>query len=148
MPLLGGCLLALVTHALRSSRVPHSPLAANGTFMNKLTPIINTIAVNVTNATGVTSDTSGTGGQFDLMADVFSVIGNTKYFTYPGSLTTPPCTEGITWFVMQNPMYASPSQILEFTSTLAIEQKTMGRGSDNRLVQPLLTRTVQSSAAF
>ncbi len=134
-----------MTNAPLSSRVPHSPLGANGTFMGKLAPIIQNIAVNVTGGAGVTSDTSGAGAQFDLMADVFSVIGNTNYFTYAGSLTTPPCSEGITWFLMQNPMYASPAQILGFTRTLAIEQKTAGRGSDNRLVQPLLTRTVTSS---
>jgi len=138
----------LVTHALLSSRAPHSPLGNNGTFMGKLTPIMQNISSRVTGGAGVTSDTSGVGAQFDLMADIFAVIGKTAYFTYPGSLTTPPCTEGITWFLMQNPMYASPSQILQFTSLLATEQKTAGRGSDNRLVQPLLGRTIYSSVAL
>ncbi len=142
------CLSALLSHSPRSSRVPHSPLGNNGTFMNKFAPIFQGISGKVNGSAGITTDTDAPAAMFDLMADVFAVIGKTAYFTYPGSLTTPPCSEGITWFLMQNPMYASPSQILQFTSTLAIEQKTAGRGSDNRLVQPLLARTIYSSVAI
>jgi carbonic anhydrase len=34
-----------------------------------------------------------------------------RYFTYMGSLTTPPCSEGVLWMVMQQPVQASPAQI-------------------------------------
>jgi carbonic anhydrase len=36
------------------------------------------------------------------------------YFTYMGSLTTPPCSEGVLWLVMKEPMQASPAQMALF----------------------------------
>jgi carbonic anhydrase len=34
-----------------------------------------------------------------------------RYYTYMGSLTTPPCTEGVLWMVMQQPVPVSTQQI-------------------------------------
>jgi carbonic anhydrase len=37
-----------------------------------------------------------------------------NYYTFDGSLTIPPCKEGIKWFVMKTPIEASPAQIAAF----------------------------------
>ena len=34
-----------------------------------------------------------------------------EYFTYMGSLTTPPCTENVLWMIMKNPLQVSSQQI-------------------------------------
>jgi carbonic anhydrase len=41
--------------------------------------------------------------------DLLPAEGN--YFRYMGSLTTPPCTEGINWFVLRQPIVMSQAQI-------------------------------------
>ena len=38
-----------------------------------------------------------------------------RYFTYMGSLTTPPCSEGVLWMVMKTPVEVSPDQIRIFS---------------------------------
>merc|ERR1712224_1159576 len=39
---------------------------------------------------------------------------NKNYYSYDGSLTTPPCTEGIRWVVMQSLVTASSKQLASF----------------------------------
>jgi carbonic anhydrase len=54
-------------------------------------------------------------------------------YRYAGSLTTPPCSEGVQWFVMTTPIALSKAQIGAFTALFH---------GNNRPVQPLLGRSV------
>lgn len=36
------------------------------------------------------------------------------YYTFAGSLTTPPCSEGVTWFVLRSTTSISPAQLASF----------------------------------
>lgn len=56
-----------------------------------------------------------------------------QYFRYNGSLTTPPCTEGVRWYVMQSHLTSSAAQI---------EQLNQMMGDNNRPLQPLNARIV------
>lgn len=38
------------------------------------------------------------------------------YFRYQGSLTTPPCDEPITWYVLRRGIYFPPEQIAQFAA--------------------------------
>ncbi len=40
------------------------------------------------------------------------------YYRFNGSLTTPPCTEGVRWFVLETPMTVSKEQIDQFQHTM------------------------------
>jgi carbonic anhydrase len=54
-----------------------------------------------------------------------------EYFTYMGSLTEPPCTEGVLWMVFKQPMQASPAQMALFSRLYPLNarpvQTTAGR---------------------
>lgn len=51
--------------------------------------------------------------------------GNRSYWTYTGSLTTPPCTEGVRWFVMQQPVTLSQTQLMKYTWMFHINTRPM-----------------------
>jgi carbonic anhydrase len=59
------------------------------------------------------------------------------YYHYVGSLTTPPCSEGVRWFVLREPIEASPEQIAEFAGLF--------HGHTARPVQTVNGRFVLSS---
>ena len=47
-----------------------------------------------------------------LSIDPLAFLPATRdYYTYMGSLTTPPCTEGVLWLVMKQPVQISSDQI-------------------------------------
>ncbi|MFM7141077.1 MAG: carbonic anhydrase family protein [Alphaproteobacteria bacterium] len=56
------------------------------------------------------------------------------YWSYPGSLTTPPCSPIVSWFVLRKPVRASQAQIQEFIDVM---------GNNYRPVQALNGRSVE-----
>jgi len=56
------------------------------------------------------------------------------YYRFAGSLTTPPCSEGVTWIVLSEPVTVSKPQLAAFTRTMGF--------ANNRPVQPLNARKV------
>jgi len=61
---------------------------------------------------------------------------DTSYYTYMGSLTAPPCTEGVTWFVLKTSVDISAEEISAFAALYP---------HDVRPRQPLNGRVVQGS---
>ncbi len=59
---------------------------------------------------------------------------NRDYYRLSGSLTTPPCTEGVLWLVLKNQSTVCASQVQQFS-------EVMGH-PNNRPVQPLKARAV------
>jgi carbonic anhydrase len=51
------------------------------------------------------------------------------YFTFMGSLTTPPCTEGVLWLVMKEPVQASPAQMALFSRLYPLNARPIQPGS-------------------
>ena len=51
----------------------------------------------------------------DVTVDAAALLPRDKgYYTFQGSLTTPPCSEGVRWFVLKTPMKITESEIMAF----------------------------------
>ncbi|PAF53434.1 hypothetical protein BKH42_05780 [Helicobacter sp. 13S00482-2] len=67
--------------------------------------------------------------------DLAKLIPNKiHFFHYNGSLTTPPCTEGVSWFILKEPLEISKDQIKKFQQTI--------KEPNNRPIQPLNGRKI------
>ncbi len=58
-----------------------------------------------------------------------------RYYTYMGSLTTPPCTEGVQWIVMRTPVTASPEQIEVFARLYPMNARPLQAVAGRRILQ-------------
>ena len=68
----------------------------------------------------------------DALADPAALLpAGHAYYRYEGSLTSSPCTEGVTWLVMKQPLTVSAEQLAywrtRFTDNIRAPQKLQGR---------------------
>jgi len=71
----------------------------------------------------------------DAAINAFDLLPKDKsYYRFSGSLTTPPCTEGVRWIVMKKPVTISKEQVDEFAHVM--------HHPNNRPVQPLNSRII------
>lgn len=69
-----------------------------------------------------------------------------SFYTYNGSLTTPPCYEVVTWIIMSEPVYMSQEKLTKLANLEAAKPGGNQKIAANyRLIQPLLDRPVYAS---
>jgi len=72
---------------------------------------------------------------FSASVDAIDILPENKdYYRFNGSLTTPPCSEGVRWFVMKEAVTASKAQIEAFKATM--------HGANNRPLQDVNSRVI------
>ncbi|MBF0108862.1 MAG: carbonic anhydrase family protein [Magnetococcales bacterium] len=78
---------------------------------------------------------SGLGLTSETTIDVLQLLPHDRksYYHWMGSLTTPPCTEGVRWFLMKEPVTISASQLSRFRTIFS---------NNARPVQPLNSRNL------
>jgi carbonic anhydrase len=106
-------------------KAPSGALAVIGVFIERGThnAAFDTIWSNLPKQKGVESHYE------HVQVNVDDLLPHSqKSYRYDGSLTTPPCSEGVKWLVMQSPIQLSAAQIWRFTSLIE---------GNNRPVQPL-----------
>jgi carbonic anhydrase len=71
----------------------------------------------------------------DVTIDVNDILpAQRTYYTFMGSLTTPPCTEGVLWLVMKNPVPITAEQVGVFGKLYAMNARP-GQPGNARLIK-------------
>lgn len=65
---------------------------------------------------------------------------NKDYYHYEGSLTTPPCTEGVKWYVFKDPITVSVDQVKQLQKLMPINNFRNEQSLNNRTVKQMLVR--------
>lgn len=78
------------------------------------------------------------GVPIDVMSEILPE--DHTYYAYRGSLTTPPCSEGVYWHLLKEPVTASVDQVINFQNVLA--ETSEGIRTNNRSPQPINGREV------
>jgi carbonic anhydrase len=100
---------AMVAHLVHADAEGHLAVVAVFLKKDKANPFIDLVWQNLPTEKGKALDISGvTLNAKDLLP------ADHGYYTFSGSLTTPPCSEGVTWYVMKSAVGLSEAQVAAF----------------------------------
>ena len=69
---------------------------------------------------------------FDLN---LNLPANKAYYTYKGSLTTPPCTQGVRWYIFKTPITISLDQVKQLQDLMPINNYREEQSLNGRIVK-------------
>lgn len=127
-------------------------LAVVGVFMNvgdHPNELVDDVFHNAPEVAGEETDVGVASNALELLPGRRSDHGNgpvviTRYYTYSGSLTTPPCSEGVRWIVAKDPVNVSAFSVGEMHDLVSHFPSYGGYPNNNRPVQPLNGRKIRS----
>lgn len=82
-------------------------------------------------------ETKEIGAYFDLSLNLPT---NRDYYHYEGSLTTPPCTEGVSWYIFKEPITISVDQVKQLQELMPINNFRNEQALNNRTVTQMVVR--------
>lgn len=121
----------LVAHLVHADAEGHLAVVAVLFETGTTNPLIDTLWQNIPSEKEEAKDVPSVSVRArDLLP------GERGYFTFAGSLTTPPCTEGVTWYVLQSHATLSQEQIDAFARIYPLNA---------RPIQPTNRREIRQS---
>ena len=147
---LDGKRYALEVHLVHENAAGH--LAVVGVLMNigdHPNELVDDVFENAPDVAGEETDAGVESNAKELLPGFSSdhdrgTFVITRYHTYSGSLTTPPCSEGVRWIVAQDPVNVSNVSVGEMHRLVSLFPGYSGYTSNNRPVQPLNEREITS----
>ena len=68
--------------------------------------------------------------QYDPISALDMLPTEKEYYRFDGSLTTPPCSEGVKWHIMEQTLELSAEQIAQFTAIFEYNPVSPSCGND------------------
>jgi carbonic anhydrase len=122
---------SLVAHLVHADADGHLAVVAVLFEQGSANPLIDTLWKNIPSEKKKPQDIPSVSIQVqDLLPS------ERGYFTFAGSLTTPPCSEGVTWYVLKSHTSISPEQVAAFARIYP---------TNARPIQPTNGREIQQS---
>jgi carbonic anhydrase len=99
----------MVAHLVHKNAAGHLAVVAVLMTKGAANPLVAKLWQNLPAESGRKANTAAE------MIDASQLLPATRgYFTFSGSLTTPPCSEGVTWLVLKTPTEVSSGEVLTF----------------------------------
>ncbi|HEO65932.1 MAG TPA: carbonic anhydrase family protein [Spirochaetes bacterium] len=110
---LNGKSFAMEAHLVHRNKL--GQLAVVGLFIKKgaENPFIKKLWKHLPKTKGVVNEAK------DLVNVLNALPKKKSYYSYSGSLTTPPCSEGVKWMILETPMELSEQQIEAFKAVFS-----------------------------
>jgi carbonic anhydrase len=119
----------LVAHLVHEDSEHHKAVVAVLFHTANSNPLVKTLFTSIPNEKGKERVTSKMINAVDLLPS------SRAYFTFSGSLTTPPCTEGVTWFVLRTPMTLSRAELALFSERYPHNARPIQALNSRRILQ-------------
>ena len=116
----------MVAHLVHADAGGHLAVVAVLLKKGPSNPFLNTVWTNIPKEKEKAVDVSG------VSLNVNDLLpADHGYFTFAGSLTTPPCSEGVTWYVLKNQSSLSAWQLQAFAKIYPLNARPI-QASNNR----------------
>jgi carbonic anhydrase len=120
----------LVAHLVHADAEGHLAVVAVLFEQGNANPLIDTLWKNIPSEKEKAQDISS------VSIQVQDLLPNERgYFTYTGSLTTPPCSEGVTWYVLKSYATVSPQQAAAFAKIYPMNARPIQPSNGREILQ-------------